>query len=263
VDQIERYARMFGFGEPTGLELDSEKSGLVPSRAWKERVVKERWYHGETMNLAIGQGFLTVTPIQLLAYANTIANRGMWVRPTLLSRSAIGGANAPAAEPPLAAHSSLLPIAPENFDIVRAGMYGVVNGDQGTARRARSRIVEVSGKTGTSQVVGRRTRNSEEALEENEAFQPHSFFVAYAPSNDPEISVLVLVEHGKSGGESAAPIARKVIEYYFQEVRPRENLPPKQQPELQARAAPERPFTRRLNRAFSPAAAPPLVSRSR
>jgi len=263
VDQIERYARMFGFGDATGVELDSEKTGLVPSRQWKERVMKERWYHGETMHLSIGQGYLTVTPLQLLTYANAIANRGMWVRPTMFSHAALAGAHGAAAEPLLAAQTRKLPIAAENFDVVRQGMFGVVNGDHGTAHRARSRLVDVAGKTGTSQVIGRRMRTGEAGLEEADALQPHSFFVSYAPASDPEISVLVLVEHGKSGGEAAAPIAKKVIEYYFQEVRPRENLPPRQQPELQAEQPAGHPFTRRLDNAFPPAGTPPLAFRAR
>lgn len=86
VDTIRDYARMFGFGEPTGLELESEKSGLLPSRAWKERVVGEQWYDGETLPVAIGQGFVNVTPIQLSNYVNVIANGGLWVRPTLIRR---------------------------------------------------------------------------------------------------------------------------------------------------------------------------------
>jgi len=263
VDQIERYARMFGFGESTGLELDTEKAGLVPSRQWKERVMKERWYHGETMHLSIGQGFLTVTPIQLLAYTNAIANRGKWVRPTLLSLSARGATQALAQETPAYPQSRSLPISPEHFDVVREGMYHAVNGDRGTARKARSRVVEVSGKTGTSQVVGRRVRSNEDGAEADESLQPHSFFVAYAPSNDPEITILVLVEHGKSGGEAAAPMARKIVDFYFQEVRPRENLPPRQQPELQAESPHDSPFTRKLARAFSGEAGEALISRMR
>jgi penicillin-binding protein 2 len=263
VDQIEHYARMFGFGDVTGVELDSEKSGLVPSRQWKERVVKDRWYHGETMHLAIGQGYLTVTPLQLLTYANAIANRGMLVRPTMLSQSAIASARGAAPDSRSMTHARMLPIAPENFDVVRQGMLAVVNGDHGTAHKARSRIVEVAGKTGTSQVIGRRMKTGEAGLEELDALQPHSFFVSYAPASDPEISVLVLVEHGKSGGEAAAPIAKKVIEYYFQDVRPRENLPPRQQPELQAERPAPHPFTRRLDHAFSSAGTPPLASRVR
>jgi penicillin-binding protein 2 len=262
VDQIERYARMFGFGRPTGLELDSEKAGLVPSREWKERAVRERWYHGETMHLSIGQGFLNVTPIQLLAYVNAIANRGIWVQPTLLSGSAGTSLGASSAASALAARSRMLPIPAQHFDVVREGMREVVAGARGTARRANSRLVEISGKTGTSQVVGRRARTSEDGLEEDDALQPHSLFVGYAPSTDPDISVLVLVEHGKSGGETAAPLARRIVEHYFQEVRPRENLPPRQQPELQADGATGHPFTGRLARAFPAGAAAALASRA-
>jgi penicillin-binding protein 2 len=113
----------------------------------------------------------------------------------------------------------LLQIPVEHIDLVQEGMWRAVNEAGGTARRAQSKIVEIAGKTGTSQVVGRRTRGAEEELDEEDALQPHSLFVAFAPRRNPEISVLVLVEHGKSGGETAAPIGRRIIEHYFQEMR--------------------------------------------
>jgi penicillin-binding protein 2 len=259
VDEIERYARMFGFGEATGLELDSEKSGLLPTRRWKERTVKERWYDGETLHLSIGQGFLSVTPIQLLAYVNAIANRGLWVQPSLVRRVVASDGSVVLSEDQLPHRTRLLPLSRDHLVLVQEGMWAAVNGAGGTARRAQSQLVEIAGKTGTSQVIGRRMRTQEEGLDEDDSLQPHSLFVAFAPRQDPEISVLVLVEHGKSGGEMAAPIGKRIVEYYFQEVRPREGKPAGVQT---ARGAPY-PFTDRLARAFVSTGPPQLVPGTR
>jgi penicillin-binding protein 2 len=249
VDEIDRYGRMFGFGEPTGLELESEKTGLLPSRTWKEKALRERWYDGETAHLAIGQGFLTVTPIQLLTYVNAIANRGLWVQPALVRRVVATDGSVLLSEDTLPHRTRLLPLPVEQLDLVQEGMWAAVNAAGGTARRAQSKLVEIAGKTGTSQVIGRRARSAEEGLEEDDSLQPHSLFVGFAPRHDPEISVLVLVEHGKSGGETAAPIGRRVVEYYFTEVRPheREFTPPGREPAETA----ANPFTGRLEEAFA------------
>lgn len=252
VDEIERYARMFGFGDVTGLEPDSEKTGLLPTRRWKEKVIKERWYDGETLHLSIGQGFLTVTPIQLLAYVNAIASRGVWVQPSLVRRVVSTNGTVVLSEDALPHRTRLLPLPLEHLDLVQEGMWAAVNESGGTARRAQSKLVEIAGKTGTSQVVGRRARGAEEGLDEDDSLQPHSLFVAFAPRRDPEISVLVLVEHGKSGGETAAPIGKRIIEHYFQEVRPREGTPTPTG--VQTAAYAPNPFTGRLAEAFASAA---------
>jgi len=242
LDNIQDYAGRFGFGARTGVELDGEKAGLVPSREWKERVLGERWYDGETIPVAIGQGFLSVTPIQLLNYVNTIANRGLWVQPTLLRRIVAPDGDLVTSEADLPRNTHLLSLPANLFDVVQEGMVRVVN-DQGTGRSARSRKVLIAGKTGSAQVVGRSISRSEED-DVDEKLLPHSLFAAFAPADNPQISVMVIVEHGVSGGRIAAPIAKSIIEYYFQEVEP---LPPQYTADRQAGAT----FREQLRQAFA------------
>ena len=222
VDRLREYALMFGFGNPTGVELESEKAGNVPSKAWKKRVIGERWYDGETIHVAIGQGYLTVTPIQLLNYVNTLANRGVWVQPTLIHRVITPEGVVLVSGDQLPRRTRLLPIPLEGLETIVEGMTLAVNEKRGTAKRARSERFIIAGKTGTSQVVGRRTRNRNED-KEDKSLLPHSIFVAFAPVANPQVSVLVLVEHGKSGGQVAAPMAKRVMEYYFAEIEPVQN----------------------------------------
>jgi len=218
IDRISSYANLFGFGQPTGVELESEKAGLVPTREWKKRQTGERWYDGETLPVAIGQGFLNVTPLQLLNYVNIVANRGLWVRPTIFRRIITPNGVDLLADSPLPRDTRLLPVPAEAFDLVREGLVAAVNG-RGTARRARSRRFVIAGKTGTSQVVGRSARRKPEG-EPDEDTLAHALFVGFAPAHDPQVSVLVLVEHGEAGGQVAAPIGRRMLEYYFETVEP-------------------------------------------
>ena len=247
IDRLWEYGRIFGFGRITGIELESEKTGILPSREWKHRALRERWYHGETMHMAIGQGFLSVTPLQLLNYVNTIANRGLWVRPTVLRRIVSPEGAVLMSEDGLPRFTELLPVSVEALDLIRQGMFDAVNTQQGTAKRARSNVVDIAGKTGTSQVVGRRRGQALSQEDREEALRPHSLFAAFAPRDDPEISVMVLVEHGRSGGETAAPIAKRIIEYYFQEIEPR--APDSEALSLAAPAEPH-PFAAQLAGAF-------------
>ncbi|MDH5752750.1 MAG: penicillin-binding protein 2, partial [Deltaproteobacteria bacterium] len=217
VDSISEYSRMFGFGQLTDVELESEKTGLIPTREWKERVYKDRWYDGETPSVAIGQGYVLVTPLQLLNYMNTVANGGLQVQPTILRRvvSPLGRTLLGEEELPRKAH--LLPIELEVFNIIREGLVQAVN-NKGTAFRAGSKNFTVAGKTGTSQVVGRKSIRNIEKDDLDESLLPHSLFVGYAPAEAPRVSVLVLVEHGSDGGKIAAPLARKVLEFYDKNV---------------------------------------------
>ncbi|HKJ00649.1 MAG TPA: penicillin-binding protein 2 [bacterium] len=248
VDTIHDYARMFGFGQPTGIELESEKAGLIPSREWKQRVMGEKWYDGETVSVAIGQGYVSVTPIQLSAYLDTIANGGLWVRPTLIRRITEPDGHVLTSEADLPRDSRLLPLPPEIFDVIRHGMVEAVNGPHATAWRARSRRFTIAGKTGTSQVVGRKSVKTGEDVEKNDDLLAHSLFVGYAPAEDPKVTVTVLVEHGESGGRTAAPIARKILEFYNKNIAPLDTG----LPAIRTAGSVDKAFHSNLQTAFDP-----------
>ncbi len=202
VDAIYETARLFGLGSVTGLGLSAEKAGLVPSSEWKERQFGERWYTGETPSLAIGQGYLTLTPLQVLNMVNVVANDGTWYRPRLLQRHPT--------------ESRDLGLNKEYLKLLREGMVAVVNAPGGTAGKVRFEEVTVAGKTATSQVISRETLESlGEEEQDSKNFQNHAWFVAFAPAENPEISVIVLVEHGGGGSRTAAPVARRILEHYF------------------------------------------------
>jgi penicillin-binding protein 2 len=250
VDRIREYGVQFGMTQPTGIELESEKGGLLPSRDWKQRVLKEKWYDGETLPVSIGQGYVSQTPLGLLNSVNVMANRGVWVRPTIIHRVVAPDGSETVSAAALPRGTRLLTIAPEVFDVIREGMEWAVS-REGTAGRARSRLFDVAGKTGTSQVVSRRTGRLAEPADED--YLPHAFFVGFAPAQDPRVSVLVLVEHGESGGGKAAPIARAILEYYHKHVEALDRL-------SETVHAPENPaerFRRQLQESFAPAAPGP------
>lgn len=206
IDKIYKYSVLFGLGKETGIEITplKEKKGLIPNAQWKSEKIKHPWYLGDTFISAIGQGFVTMTPIQAAMMTATFANGGYIYKPTFI----IGN------------HEPLerLNIKPETIRIVRNALSGVVNESNGTAQGSRSFIVNIAGKTGTAQVVGKGKKVS------GERFMDHAWFVAYAPVDKPEIAVSVFVEHGGSGGATAAPIAKKTIEAYFYSKNKRSGL---------------------------------------
>jgi penicillin-binding protein 2 len=213
IDRIAAWAKRMGLGEPTGVDLPHELGGLVPSPEWKRRVQKAAWYPGETVSVAIGQGQVTVTPLQMARVAAVIANGGRLVRPRLV-RSA-GGGERPL-EPPRP-----IGISEETLAVVKEGLRAVVA--EGTGWRARLRRAEVCGKTGSAQVV------SSEALArspDDPSLFPHAWFVAFAPADHPRVALAVLVEHGGSGGVAAAPVARAILARFFSQERHRATAPP-------------------------------------
>jgi penicillin-binding protein 2 len=265
VDTIYDYAQEFGFNRPTGIEMESEKAGLIPNRAWKEKATGEIWYDGETPSVAIGQGFVSVTPIQLLDYVNVIANGGLWVRPTIIRRIVSPEGRELEGDEHLPRETRLLPIPLEVFDVIRQGMVMAVN-DHGTAGRARSRLFTVAGKTGTSQVVGRKSIRKDSAQELDESLLAHSLFVGFAPAEDPQVSIVVLVEHGEAGGRVAAPMARQILEFYDKNISSLEGRSPELKtagvsgtvqpsrspaPKTAGGSGTVQSFRRRLSRAFS------------
>jgi penicillin-binding protein 2 len=207
IERIAAWAKRMGLGEPTGVDLPHELGGLIPNPEWKLRTQKTAWYPGETVSVAIGQGQVTATPLQMARVAAIIANGGWLVRPHLVHSAGGGGLDF---EPPRP-----IGISEETLAVVKEGMKAVVAG--GTGWRARLRHTVVAGKTGTAQVVSR------EALErspDDPSIQPHGWFVAFAPADEPRVALAVLVEHGGSSGVAAA-VARSILARYFsQERRP-------------------------------------------
>ncbi len=202
VDILAQYAFGFGLGRPTGIELDGEVGGLVPTSGWKREVKKEAWYTGETLNSVIGQGYVSATPIQMARLMAAVVNGGRLYEPHLLMPKGAGTETA-----------SVVKIRPGTISLIKKALLGVVKDKHGTGRLARSDIVSIGGKTGTTQVIG--GVDNQSAVPEK--FRDHAWFIGFAPEYDPQIAVAVFVEHGGHGSTGAAPIAKRIIEAYYME----------------------------------------------
>jgi penicillin-binding protein 2 len=201
VDILAEYAEMFGLGTPSGIDLEGELSGFIPTSGWKKHNKKERWYLGETLNTAIGQGYLTTTPVQMAVMTAAVVNGGRLIRPSILLDDSVR----------MESEDENISVSPESLEIVKKALISSVKGINGTGKRAHSKITEIGGKTGTAQVVSRETISEDLPAK----FMDHAWFIAFAPQDKPQIAVAVFVEHGGSGGSTAAPIAKNVIEAYF------------------------------------------------
>lgn len=209
VDKIAAAAQAFKLGTPLGVELLNERSGLIPTAEWKQKRFGKRWYHGETLPVAIGQGAVLLTPIQLASLAATIANEGTIYRPHLVKR--IVDADGKMLRETKPQIIGTTPFSKESFRLVKQGMLEVVNAPGGTGAAARLYDVKVAGKTGTSQVVKLGGTKKSTPYQ----FRDHALFVAFAPFDKPEIAVAVVIEHGEHGGAAAAPIAGRILREYF------------------------------------------------
>ncbi len=217
IDGIAKWARALGLGARTGIALPNEIPGLVPSKAWKERALKEVWYPGETVSASIGQGYNLTTPLQLAVAYAAIANGGAVLRPRILLRLESRDGRALQGEEPEV--RSRATVSAETLALVRDGLEAVVMETGGTGGRARVPGMRVAGKTGTTQVV-RLERT--EGLEEDEVpvrQRDHAWFAAFAPVEDPQIAVAVFVEHGKHGSSAAAPIAQAILARWAEQQR--------------------------------------------
>ncbi len=205
IDRIEEYAKLVGFGGKTGIDLPGEKEGLVPSAEWSRLVRKSNWYPGETISVSIGQGPMLVTPLQVAAHTAIMANRGRRIVPHLLQSPAF-----PQAVPPDAGgdNASSGRIKADIFEKVIRGMWKCVN-EEGTARGAKVEGFEVCGKTGSTQVISRET-----AAKLDKEIKTHSWFSGFAPRDNPQVVVTVLVEFGGMGGATAAPLAKELFSLY-------------------------------------------------
>ncbi len=207
IDTIASFAKRLGLGRETGIELPSERSGIVPSTAWKEKVRHEPWFPGETISAAIGQGYVTVTPLQMAHLTGIVANDGFSYRPRLVQ--AIMDRATGQLQEVKAVAENRISFRPGTLDVIRDSLADVVN--EGTATRAKSTLVTIAGKTGTAQTAALRTGPEKDIPKK---LRDHAWFVSYAPVENPRIAVAVLVENMGHGGSAAAPLAKQVIEEF-------------------------------------------------
>jgi penicillin-binding protein 2 len=200
IDRLSFYGDKLGIGHKTGIDLPSEESGLMPSEQWVERVFHRKWYAGETISVAIGQGAITTTPLQLARMIGGIASGGVFKQPHLLKDAQNVG-------------EERFAISEPTVEKVTNGMYGVINEPGGTGGELKLAGIEFSGKSGTAQVIGYDTRAR---MGKQKKFEDNAWFVGYAPKRNPEIVVSVLVqESGKHGGEAAGPVVKDIVKAYY------------------------------------------------
>ncbi len=218
VDRLAWYAKAGGLGSRTGINLGKEGRGLIPTAAWKKKRTGVAWQRGETLSVAIGQGFNLATPLQMVDLTSAIANGGTRYKPIILeSITTADGRVVYQNEPQV---MGKIPLSAPSLELVKKGLWEVVNGEKGTARSSRLADIEISGKTGTSQVISRKKDDTRSEQERPAHLRPHAWFIAFAPSAAPEIAVSVLVEHGEHGSSAAAPIATELIKTFLRVERP-------------------------------------------
>ncbi len=220
-DRVAAYAKRLGLGEPTGIELEYERAGLIPTSDWKLKERKQSWGIGDTLSASIGQGFDLVTPLQNAVMMARVASGGKMITPHLV----LGIENIPTPSSPGKTQESIIKIKrtePGKIDLALdesrekaliQALEGVVKDPSGTAHKSAVKGVTVGGKTGTAQVVnfdtfGRKAKTRKA--------QDHAWFVAFAPVENPQIALAIVVEHGGHGGAAAAPIAQAIIAKYFE-----------------------------------------------
>jgi penicillin-binding protein 2 len=227
VDKMYDYISLLGIGQKTGIELSREVSGTMPNSAWKKAAMGEEWQPGENLSTAIGQGFVNVTPLSMAIAYNAIGTEGKVVKPFVVRKiidqdGKILKENFPQVVRDLQqTQPNGVKISVETFKAVKEGMRRVANGDRGTARHWKIPGVQMAGKTGTAQVMGFSADQIYAKCESRPMhMRHHGWFVAYAPADNPEITVSVLAEHSCHGNTGAAPIVRDIVQAYFQKYHP-------------------------------------------
>lgn len=210
IDTIAKYAKEFGFGKQTGIDLTNEIKGLIPDSQWKLKNTGKQWYAGETISVGVGQGPIFITPIQMATFMSFIANNGYAYSPHMLKKIVDNNGNEVNYQLKISVSSN---INPKLIELIKEAMWSVVNAG-GTATRASIPELDVCGKTGTIELI-----TNKKLLQTNpelkEKFKEHSWFAGFAPKNNPELVVVVFVEHGGYGGQTAAPIAKEIFQFYF------------------------------------------------
>jgi penicillin-binding protein 2 len=209
IEKIYEHAHALGLGERSGIDLPDEKNGVMPNPEWKMRTRHDKWYAGETISVSIGQGAISVTPIQILRAVSAIAANGLLTTPHVL----LNAENRPDLETKWPTRR--IPIGEDHARRIRQGMWQSVNGG-GTGHNAAVAGRDICGKTGTVQVISKENRQSR-----REEFEDHSWFAGFGSRDNPEIAVVVFVEHGGVGGVAAAPLAKQIFSVYFDKHKPK------------------------------------------
>ena len=211
IDRMHDFLEQFGFGKKTGIDMEGEVSGLLPSTAWKMKRYQQIWYPGDTVSAGIGQGYHLVTPLQLAFATATLANDGVAYRPHLVKEIQH------AADEPQVAPQPLfdLHIPPDHLSLVKSAMVAVTQPGGTAVGASMGAPYSIGGKTGTAQVIAMKQGEKYDEKKVSEYFRDHAWFIAFAPADKPRIALAVLAENGGHGGSVAAPIARKVLDYYL------------------------------------------------
>lgn len=205
IDTLALYGTRFGLGQKTGLDMPSERAGIMPSRPWKRAAKGIAWYPGDTVNTSIGQGYTLATPMQLAVATSRLASRGEIRSPQLVRKQH-------SIPPP----AGIIKASENNWNYVHTAMQEVVHGLRGTAKGINKGLnYHIAGKTGTAQVIGIKQDEEYDAEKVAKPNRDHALFIAFAPVENPRIAVSVLVENGEHGSSTAAPVARKLIDAYM------------------------------------------------
>ena len=229
IDAISGFMKQFGFGSPTGIDLEHEKGGVLPSQEWKrERFKKNRaaqkWVGGDTISISIGNGFNSYTMLQLAHAVSTLANNGVIMKPHLVK--ILEDASTRQRTLTVAKESGRIPLKQENIDIIKRAMVGVTTDQSGTGFLAfRNAGYVVGGKTGTAQVVGLKGAKYNHSMTP-ERLRDNALFTAFAPADKPKIAIAMVVENAGFGAQYAAPIVRKALDYYLLGKRPGDKAKP-------------------------------------
>ena len=237
INRLTNFVRHFGFGQKSGIDINGEISGLLPTPEWKQRRYKQPWYTGETVIVGIGQGYTLVTPMQLAQATAILANKGVAMRPRLVS--GVTNTKTGVISPIKSTVVEKITLDEGNLEIVKLGMIDVTMPGGTAASVGANAGYSIAAKTGTAQVIGMKKNEKYNASAIDERHRDHALFIAYAPAEDPKIALAVIVENGGHGGSAAGPIARKVMDYYLLGKLPPVEIEPETNPKNPTATAPK------------------------
>jgi len=230
IDNIHNFISQFGMGQKTGIDIEGEGLGLLASQEWKLKRFKEKWFAGDTVSVGIGQGYNLVTPLQLVTATAIIANKGVAFRPHLVRYIQDSKTNQLKIIPSEVLYN--INFKPDNLTLIQKALVDVTRPGGTAARAGANSAYPIAGKTGTAQVVALKQPDKSTEIPVDERQRDHALFIAYAPADNPQIVLAVLVENGGHGAATAAPLARQVLDFYLLGKRPHSPIPatgPKQE----------------------------------